>query len=501
MENPDPIQADGGAAVVLDNLFLLGGAVVLVVAAELGLNGGCVNAVGVEALAGALGELHVLLTALGGDGEVDVDVQGGDDLGVGELPDVDVVAAEDTGQVLDVLADLLEVNVVRGGLEENLGSRLGEGNSGLENNESDEQRDGGIGVEAAGPVGQPDDEGSDDDTNVAESVADDVKNHGVHSHIAVVVAVAASRLLALLVVVVLVVKAGLASRALGGGATTVVFNQVAVVVALGLEQRGLLVGLAILDNSLVDLALARRILAIKLGPASVDDLLSETRRVDADVLNASKARVVSGASSAAVMTLGGGGSAALGPTRRVGLPVEPNVTSRLRSGASGSSGDNGLGKDVANVTAVVVGSAREVGATFLGGVLVGVAVRVAMIVFAVVVGVIAAVGVAVAAEDKEADEVRGETEGTDDENQLGVIDLGRVEESGNGFENDGDAECDEEDGVEEGTENLSAQPLDDEVSSRTTLLQGWRGDLLRTSTCRWWPSSPRRQPRVRRKGK
>ncbi|GKT64693.1 hypothetical protein ColTof3_12032 [Colletotrichum tofieldiae] len=457
-------RAEGGGAVVLDDLLLFAGVVVLVVAAELGLDGGRVDAVGVEALAGALGELHVLLAALGGDGEVDVDVQGGDDLGVGELPDVDVVAAEDAGQVLDILADLLEVNVVGGGLEENLGGRLGEGNGRLENDEGDEQGDGGVGVEAAGPVGQPDDEGSDDDTDVAESVADDVENHGIHSHVAVVVAVAASRLLALLVVVVLVVEAGLASRALGGGAAAVVFNQVGVVVPLGLEQGGLLVGLAVLDDGLFDLALARRLLAVELGSAGVDDLLSEARRVDADVLNASEARVVSGAGPAAVVALGGGGGAARGPARRVGLTLEPYATRRLRRGTSGGSSDDGLGKDVANVAVVVVGGAREVRATFLGSVLVRVGVGV--VVLAVVVGVIAAVGVAVAAEDEKADEVRGEAECADDENQLGVVDLGGVEESGNGLEDDGDAQGDEEDGVEEGTENLGAQPLDDEVSSR-----------------------------------
>ncbi|GJD02771.1 hypothetical protein ColKHC_11596 [Colletotrichum higginsianum] len=272
------LRVFASGAIVLCDLLLLVGVVVLVVAAELGLDGGCVNAVGVQALAGALGELHVLLATLGRDGEVDVNVQGGDDLGVRELPNVYVVAAEDTGQILDILAYFLEVDVVGSGLKEDLGGGLGEGDGRLENDQGNEQRDGRVGVEATGPVGQPDDESRDNYTNVAESVANDVENHGIHSHVTMVVAVAARRLLALLVVVVLVVKAGLASRALGGSTAAVIFN-----------QRGLLVGLTIVDDGLVDFALTRGILAVELGSAGVDDLLSEARRVDANVLDTSKA--------------------------------------------------------------------------------------------------------------------------------------------------------------------------------------------------------------------
>ena len=82
------------------------------------------DAVGVQALADRLGDLHVARCApLDGDGEGDLDVQTSDDLGVGELPDVDVVAGDDAGDVLNVFFDVVDIEVVGGGLEEDLGSR------------------------------------------------------------------------------------------------------------------------------------------------------------------------------------------------------------------------------------------------------------------------------------------------------------------------------------------------------------------------------------------
>lgn len=83
------------------------------------------------------------------------------------------------------------------------------------------------------------------------------------------------------------------------------------------------------------------------------------------------------------------------------------------------------------------------------------------VVIMVVVGV--TVAVTVAAEDKESDEVGEEASGTDDKHQLGVADLRGLDESGQGFEDNGNAEGDEEDGVEEGTEDLSAHPTKGEL--------------------------------------
>ncbi|KFY69009.1 hypothetical protein V496_00596 [Pseudogymnoascus sp. VKM F-4515 (FW-2607)] len=89
---------------------------------EAKLDGGAVDAVCVEALADRLGDFHVAgSAAFGGDVESDLNVQAGDDLGVGELPDVDVVAGDDAGDVLDVLND---IKVVGGGLEDERPNKL-----------------------------------------------------------------------------------------------------------------------------------------------------------------------------------------------------------------------------------------------------------------------------------------------------------------------------------------------------------------------------------------
>jgi hypothetical protein len=67
--------------------------------------------------------------------------------------------------------------------------------------------------------------------------------------------------------------------------------------------------------------------------------------------------------------------------------------------------------------------------------------------------------VAVSSKNNESHQVRRESQATDNQNELGVPNLGRVDESRKRFEDDGYAEGDEEDGVEEGTENLGAEPL------------------------------------------
>jgi hypothetical protein len=48
-------------------------------------------------------------------------------------------------------------------------------------------------------------------------------------------------------------------------------------------------------------------------------------------------------------------------------------------------------------------------------------------------------------------QVRREAQAADNQDKLGVADLGRVDEPGEGFEDDGYAKGDEEYGVEEGT--------------------------------------------------
>lgn len=104
------------------------------------------------------------------------------------------------------------------------------------------------------------------------------------------------------------VQAGLSSGALRGGAATAMVIGVGFV-AIVREERRLFVSLAVLDNCLINLTLARRLLAIKLGAGSSDNLLAEAGRMNAEVLNASEAGVVAVAALAAIVALGSGSTA------------------------------------------------------------------------------------------------------------------------------------------------------------------------------------------------
>lgn len=99
-----------------------------------------------------------------------------------------------------------------------------------------------------------------------------------------------------------------------------------------------------------------------------------------------------------------------------------------------------------------------------------VAMAMDMLVAVLAVGVVMIVtsvfmGVTVAAQDEEANEVGKEAGASHDEDEFGLVDLGRLDETGEGFEDDGNAERDEEDGVEEGTKNFGANELYLSVSS------------------------------------
>ena len=90
---------------------------VLLVKAELGLDGYAVNTEAVETLPCPASQLHVLLATMRVDGEGDLDVHAGNELCVGELPDVNVMAGDDTRQPLDILSNLLDTDVLGSSLE------------------------------------------------------------------------------------------------------------------------------------------------------------------------------------------------------------------------------------------------------------------------------------------------------------------------------------------------------------------------------------------------
>lgn len=85
-------------------------------------------------------------------------------------------------------------------------------------------------------------------------------------------------------------------------------------------------------------------------------------------------------------------------------------------------------------------------------------VRVGVSVSVVVALLLSAVRMTVSSKYHKSDQVRGEAEAANNQDDLRVRNLGRVEEARNCFENDGDAEGDQEDGIEEGAQNLCAQP-------------------------------------------
>lgn len=413
---------------------------VLLVEAELGLDGGAVDAKAMETLPGPASQLHVLLTTMRVDGERNLDMHAGDELCVGKLPDVNVMAGDNTGECLDILTNLGNADVLRGSLEQDSCGTACERNASLENDGGDEQRDSGIGIHLSRPVGKPDDQSGSHNTNVAEHITDDVKNHGVHTHVVVTVAVAAllARLLGQSVVVAVVntrvsASSGVRmstrldkSRLRGIDKRTAIPRDT-------LEKRRFLVRLLIHKRGLrIDFTVAGG-----LSHRRGDDILPEACRVNANVFEVGESRM-----SAPT------GSAIMSAPRMRGMSV---AGAGLLPGVAmlGRAANNDLGRDVVGIFVAMVS-----GMAFLFVVSVVMRVAVCMIVSVVVVIVIVStrsVRMAVAAENKESDKVGKETGAANNEHELGVVDLGRLNESGQGFEDDGDAEGDEEDGVEEGT--------------------------------------------------
>ena len=133
------------------------------------------------------------------------------------------------------------------------------------------------------------------------------------------------------------------------------------------------------------------------------------------------------------------------------------------------SGQGDVGQGIHSRAAIVgemAVAARESALLGSGDVIMSMAVPVFVIMIVVLaVGVLAgSVGVAVAAQDEKAHQVGGQTSAADNQNQLGVLDGGRIEEALGSVKDDGDTEGDKEDGVEEGAEDFGAQPLFDSQS-------------------------------------
>lgn len=219
-------------------------------------------------------------------------------LGVGELPHVNVMAAENAGERLDVLTDLLDADVIRCCLEEHPRRSTSQGYRRLEDDGSDEQRHGWIGVELARPVRKPDDERCDNYTDIAQCITNHVQHHGVHPHVAMTVTMATRRCLFGQRMVMAGMCTRVPPRSLSHrGPDTGVTVKRAVLRFRITEQRRLLVGTlrSVVQFGIViriPVAVASRLSARRGGCHAVgNDVLSEAGWVDAHVLDAGQSRM------------------------------------------------------------------------------------------------------------------------------------------------------------------------------------------------------------------
>lgn len=150
------------------------------VEAEFGLDGGRVHSVFVKAIADGTSKLHVSCGTFALEIKVDLDVQAGDKLGVAQLPDVDVMAADDAWQHLNVSLNVINVQTQRDSLQEDTGGGLAERNGRTKDDDGDDERNGRISVETPRVVGKPDEKRSCNNTNVSEGISHDMEEDAAH---------------------------------------------------------------------------------------------------------------------------------------------------------------------------------------------------------------------------------------------------------------------------------------------------------------------------------
>lgn len=184
--------------------------VVFGVEAELGLDGGRVDAVLVKAVANGTSKLHVSCRTLTLEVKVDLNVQTCNKLGIAQLPYVEVVGTNNTRKLLDVFLDIVNAQTSRHSLEQDTGGGKTKRDGRSEDNAGDDEGNARIGVEAPFVVGKPDEQSRSNDTNVSKSIAHDVEEDTTHVEIVVRVAVTTTaRLFLGLSVFVLLVVDGL----------------------------------------------------------------------------------------------------------------------------------------------------------------------------------------------------------------------------------------------------------------------------------------------------
>lgn len=175
--------------------------------AEFGLNGRRVNAIFVKAVANGASEFHVSGRSLALEVKVDLDVQACNELGVAQLPYVKVMGTNNTRKLLNVFLDIIDAQTSGNSLEQDTRSSKTKRDGRSENDAGNDQGNTRIGVEAPAVVGEPDEQGRSNDTDVSKSVAHDMEEDTTHVEVGmrVTMATATGLFFGLSVLVLLVV--------------------------------------------------------------------------------------------------------------------------------------------------------------------------------------------------------------------------------------------------------------------------------------------------------
>lgn len=191
-------------------------------------------------------------------------------------------------------------------------------------------------------------------------------------------------------------------------------------------------------------------------PGRRDNILPEARRVDADVVNVSD--LVTATACPPPRLAGLAWPAACSLRCLLGLVKRYALRCRRRGALMLEPRHGDLGEVFQNRTGLLLFLVGPALFRLTQLVVFTVRMFVAVVVFMFVLAVLVSVRMPVAAKHHETDEVRGEAEAANNEDELRVGNLGGLEEPGDGLEDDGDAKRDQEDGVEEGAQDLCAQP-------------------------------------------
>ncbi|KAH0357191.1 cation efflux protein, partial [Aureobasidium melanogenum] len=145
----------GRGSIYTTEVFIVGkwcGMVVFRIKAELGLNGRRVDAIFVKAVANGAGQFHVSGRSLALEIKVDLDVQACNELGVAQLPYVEVMGTNNTRKLLNVFLDIINAQTSGNSLKQDTRGSKAKGDGRGENDAGDDQGNTRISIEAPAVV-------------------------------------------------------------------------------------------------------------------------------------------------------------------------------------------------------------------------------------------------------------------------------------------------------------------------------------------------------------